>query len=365
MPDSEREGLIQALTAAGHPPVELRDPGGGSALLLRYGARVLGLFVQDDAGSTLRVDPVLTEPASAREALEGDEWVILGGDRTWVSPEREIFIGDLSDAWGTYHFPLSVDPGQYTLERRGERGGDAVAMTNRTQVSLLRRGISCEVEIDKVVRMVPNPLRHEAWARDWLSEVAYAGYEQETGLRLVSTPDPSVQVGLWNILVLPAGGQIIIPTVGPVEVRDYFDPTGPEHLEVGAGAVRFNLDAREQHKIGVRAASVTGRGAYVRRVGDDRWSLLVRNFLVNPSGEYVDVPWDDPDDLGYAVQVYNDDGTSGAFGELEYHVPAVGGDTGRDACVDFSQVWAFEGSREHIRAIADALLGQDLPSGGV
>jgi hypothetical protein len=122
--------------------------------------------------------------------------------------------------------------------------------------------------------------------------------------------------------------------------------------------VRIRIDGRERHKVGLRAADLIGKAGYLRMLDGAQMSLVIRNFQVNPSGEYIDTPWDDLGDLGYAFQAYNDDGALGAFGELEYHTPAVGGDTGLDSYVDRSQVWAFAGEEERILEIAEQLLGR-------
>ena len=89
-------------------------------------------------------------------------------------------------------------------------------------------------------------------------------------------------------------------------------------------------------------------------------ALVVRNFFVNPTGEYVDVPWADTDDLGYAVQSCNVvDEKMGSFSELEYHIPAVGQGTGRMRCEDGSAVWAFRGPSELVRLAARTLLSPE------
>ena len=99
------------------------------------------------------------------------------------------------------------------------------------------------------------------------------------------------------------------------------------------------------HKIAVRAVDLTGRVGYLQKN-----SLVIRNFFVNPSGEYIDTPWLDEADRGYAFQACNVNiPRLGQFNELEYHVP-----TGH---TDVSQVWAFRGTRAAIRAIAARLLG--------
>ena len=104
---------------------------------------------------------------------------------------------------------------------------------------------------------------------------------------------------------------------------------------------------------------MTGRIGYRYQTRDGSWSLVIRNVFVNPSGQYVDVPWDRPDAFGYAVQACNIDSPLGQFSELEYHVPAVSPDAGRNFCADASQVWAFRGRREQIDTVVRALLTPD------
>ena len=355
MPKSMRDQLTEALRSAGHPLIELPGTDGGSALLLPYGGKVLGLFPADEGGSCFWINPGLLEAESARELLQTTSWVMTGGDRTWLAPEAEFFVGDLSDPWGTYEVPLSVDPGAYSVD---QSAGKIVA-SNQARVSNHHRKTYCDVEIEKVIGMIPNPLRREAPAQDWLAEVAYVGYEQTTALRLLAAPDPELRVGIWNIIVLPATGDLIIPTLGRAEVRDCFDRTGPKSVGVTDHRVQFRIDGKEVRKIGIKAASLIGRAGYLRKLANAQWNLVVRSFQVNPSGEYIDVPWDDPDDLGYAFQAYNDGGTLGAFGEMEYHTPAIGGATGSDFYADRSQVWAFTGEKARVFAIAEQLLGQD------
>jgi hypothetical protein len=88
--------------------------------------------------------------------------------------------------------------------------------------------------------------------------------------------------------------------------------------------------------------------------------LVVRNIFVNPSGEYIDVPWEKPTDIGYAVQACNISNDLGSFSELEYHVPAIGGQAGRDRVEDVSQVWAYRGSHAQIDEVSRRLLGTSI-----
>jgi hypothetical protein len=117
----------------------------------------------------------------------------------------------------------------------------------------------------------------------------------------------------------------------------------------------FKINFSGEHKIAVRAADSTGRVGYMYPVGKNGWSLVVRNFSVNPSGEYVDCPKKDLQDLGYAVNIVNVDSQLGDFCELEYHVPAIG--HGVMSSTDISQVWAFKGDKRIISIISKKLLG--------
>lgn len=123
--------------------------------------------------------------------------------------------------------------------------------------------------------------------------------------------------------------------------------------------MRYRMRADGGHKLGVRAVAVTGRVGYLHAAGEDRWSLIIRDFFVNPSGEYVDVPWGDTRDMGYSTQACNINSDLGSFSELEYHVPAIGGAAGQESCQDTSTVWAFRGPLEEIRLIGRTLLTAD------
>ncbi len=349
-----RSGLLAALNGAGFSPAGLSAPGMGELFVLPHAGRVIGLFASGRDENLLWINPALGKVDSAREALTADYWVHLGGDRTWVSPEYELHVGDLARVWETYAVPGEVDPGHYSVAQQSTQ------IHWRSQVRLFfhRQQRSSQVEIEKSVRLLPDPLRLEAGASS-LAGVDYAGYELTTSLRLVDPPAGGPAVSLWNILVVEADGWAIIPVLGETRARDYFEPTPPERLLATRHAVYFRIDGREQHKIGVRAAAVTGRAGYLRRVDAERSTLLVRNFVVNPSGEYVDTPWDAPNELGYAFQAYNDNGSLGAFGELEYHTPAIGGSTGLDRYTDVSQLWAFTGPPTVIDRLATHLLGEE------
>ena len=356
MPSLNRESLRETLRGAGHPPLELEAPGQGALLVLPFGGRVIGLFAEPQGENFLWVNPAIAEASSTKAFLAGTGWVHIGGDRTWVSPEAEFHVGDLADPWGTYAVQRAIDPGQYVASVQG----DSIELQNRARVKSHRRNTEHEVEIQRQVRLIANPLRAEPWFGD-MGEAAYAGYELTATLRLADA-GTTPPISLWSVAVVPPTGQMIVPIWGETQVRDLFEPTGPERLAATRHAVHFLIDGREQHKISVRAVALKGRAGYLRTAWPERSTLVVRNFGVNPSGDYIDTPWEAPDEVGYAFQAYNG-GNLGAFGELEYHTPAIGGGSGQDSYRDTSQLWAFSGPTSLIRKIAGHLLGEEsLPA---
>ena len=351
-----KSDLIKTLNAIEHPILELESHG-GSILVLPDSGRVLGLFDRNNE-NFYWVNPDLTDNTKAKALFSSAGWKNSGGDRTWVAPEIELFLKNVDNEQDmVYEVPSSIDPGNYMIQ---EQNDEKIVLSNQAKIILHRLKKECEILITKEIRLIPNPLRYDDDTENLFGSLGYIGYEQVTILKFVSPLDPEIQIGIWNLMQVPAGGLAIIPTLRQSYPRDYFSETGPDHLSVSPKSIQFVMDAKAQHKIGVKATSVLGRMGYIRSIDTTSESLVVRNFTVNPSGQYIDVPWDCPDEFGYAIQCYNDDGNLGDFGELEYHSPAIGGDTGNTTYEDRSQVWAFLGCVELVDEVAQRLLGVDI-----
>jgi hypothetical protein len=345
-----KERLIDTLRQVGKPPGLWDGPDGSQVLLLPYGGRVLGLFAPGSGENFYWTHPALESVESAKEFYAGDQWHNSGGDRTWLAPEVDFFFPHYPKT-DVYHQPRELDPGNYQVVQDG--GGER--LVNRAACLLSRSKARIELEIAKQIGPAPNPLRYEPGPAD-LAGVEYAGYTQRTSLRWLAGEKTATPVGLWNLVQMPHGGELMVPTYARTEPKVFFGAISPEDLRIEGRLVRYRMDAPGEQKIGIRAVAVAGRIGYLYPARGGRWSLVVRNVFVDPSGLYVDAPWDDPEDLGYAVQACNVHSGLGSFSELEYHAPAIGPGTGRTSCEDVSQVWAFRGSRAEIDRIVRSLL---------
>jgi hypothetical protein len=327
-------------------------PDGTRVLVLPHGGRILGLFTPQNEENFYWTHPALNSVKTARAFYASDAWHNSGGDRTWIAPEVDVFLPEfpkLDKFWQ----PRSLDPGCYRIVSNGA----GFKLENQLTIRLSRLSTNVRLKITKSFGPACNPLRHERGLD--LRTTEYAGYTQHTSLE-ISGPNRAskAQVGLWNLIQMPHGGDLLIPTFSRNKPLHIFSTIGripASDIIVGERLVRYRMRQKGEHKISLRAATITGRVGYIYRKGHN-WSLVIRNFGVNPSGEYVDVPWRDPDWHGFAVQACNVNSSLGAFSELEYHTPGIGHGTGSMRCDDTAQVWAFRGTRSRIIRIAQLLV---------
>jgi hypothetical protein len=344
------KSLVHILKQVGKPTRVFKSPDGTRVLVLPYGGRALGLFSPQSEENFYWTHSALESVATARAFYASDQWHNSGGDRTWLAPEVDLFFPNYPKL-DRYFQQRSLDPGNYRVVETN--GG--FQLVNRLTVRLARAQKNATLRITKSFGPAPNPLRHERGLD--LSGVEYAGYTQSTSLELLGRSQAiPAKVGLWNLVQMPHGGDLLIPTYSRSEPRLIMGRVPPEDLMVEDHLIRYRMRQSGEHKLSLRAVATCGRVGYLYPRAN-RWCLIVRSFAVNPSGEYVDVPWNDTDNLGFSTQACNVNSGLGTFSELEYHIPAIGPGTGRTRCQDEAQVWAFRGTKTRISRICERLVG--------
>jgi hypothetical protein len=349
--DPTHRNLAENLRAAGKSTETWESPDGTRVLVLPHGGRVLGLFAPNDEENFFWTHPALNDAGSARTFYAGEQWHNSGGDRTWLAPEIDFFFPEFPSL-NRYWQQRELDPGKYEISS----GNGTLTWKTRARLTMSRSKQRVNLEIAKSLAPALNPLRHD-FAGKW-ADVKFAGYTLSASLE-VEGAERTPLVGMWHLTQMPHGGDMLVPTFFRSEPKLYMGNIGPEDLIVGDHLVRYKMRARGEHKLGIRAVAITGRAGYMHK-GDTETSLVIRNFFVQPSGEYVDVPWLELENFGFAFQACNVNSGLGAFSELEYHVPAIGAKTGKTHSEDRSQLWAFRGSESSIRSISRHLLsGED------
>lgn len=286
--------------------------------LLPASGRLIGLYPEGSNENFLWTNP---GPSGA--------WPNPGGDRTWLAPEIELFISDISRVSETYQVPAALDPGHW--QQAGPN-----RLVNATRLRLHRSSRDVSVRLEKEFLPAANPLPD--------LKLAYAGYTQVT---LLETDAP---LGIWNLLQLPAPGTMLVATRGAVRPQIVFGEIAGPDLVSGPGLLRWRMDGGADAKISLLAADFTGRAAYLHQRAADCWDLVVRDVAVDPAGEYVDALWTPPHRRGWAFQACQVRSLGGGFNELEYHAPVT-------AKTDESRVWAFRGALDRITEAVERLLG--------
>jgi hypothetical protein len=349
------DALFRVIKDSGKALELVAMPDGSRLALLPYGARVLGLFAPKDDDNFYWTNPVLDKVETARKMFAAESWHNTGGDRTWIAPEIDTFFTDAT--YSKFWQPRQLDMSDYAVECIG--GG--CRMSREMTLHLVRPNSDVRFRLSKWFGPAANPLRRERDMAEVASSVRYAGYSQRVSLQLLDGPvDFRSAVGIWNLMQLPPGGEMLVPLYSRAALQKCFGNVPDDHIKIDDHLLRIDADFPGSHKIAVKAASICGRTGYVYHSGEE-WSLLMRNFFVNPSAEYVDTQRHDPEDFGYAFQMCRvDEIDFGSFCEMEYHAPAVGSLPDPTYSEDNSHVWAFRGGKSAIACIAKKLLGVNL-----
>ncbi len=345
--------LLDTLAEVGKPAVTWKSPDGSNILVLPYGGRILGLFAPNSEQNFLWTHTALNSVDTARAFYDSTDWHNSGGDRTWLAPEVDFFLPEYPNL-SVYMQQRTLDPGRYELLN----SDGTIELKNHLVAHLSRSKAAIELEITKRVAPAQNPLA--ATNSRHFKDLEYAGYALHTRLK-IKGPDPAAgPVGLWSLLQLPHGGELLIPTTSQSTVQTCFGDISQSDVVVKENLVRYKMHSVGEQKVAITASAVGNRMGYIYFSEGDVAALVVREFSIDPRGEYIDVLWSKPNSPGTAVQACNVNSNLGAFSEMEYHSPAIGGHTGLSSCDDLSQVWAFRGSRQSILAAARELISPDV-----
>ena len=159
---------------------------------------------------------------------------------------------------------------------------------------------------------------------------------------------------------MPHQGELFVPTYSKAEAKIYFGlvtrPRTNSRSAIAWCASRCVPPANT--RLGCARSVTTGRSAtFTQPATNTRLSCAISSSI-----RLANMPTclDRPEDRGYSTQACSVNSRWGKFSEMEYHVPAIGGDTGLNHIEDRSQLWAFRGSRDDIVKIARALLSNEI-----
>jgi hypothetical protein len=330
--------LADVLKKAGRQPVCLGD----KALILPFGARVLGLYPKEDL-NVFYVQQELESPDSARTLLGGSSWMLLGGDRTWISPEVET-IGDFGRSPETYEVPKAMDPGRYQVVSASDT---EVTLQCDMELHFKMTGGTAQFQVTRTAALLERP--------DLPEGVSSAGYALDVTLQVRSPLPEGAKPALWDLVQVRKGGTMIVPVKSNVRPRTFF---GEPICQMEGSRVLCDVPTAKHFKFAVHADHCCGIHAYLNTAMAPA-TLVVQTFGVSDGSRYTDVPSDDYKDTGYPQEIYVDDGALGGFGEIEHHTPALGFDESTEI-KDHSETFAFAGPEKALREIMERMIQERL-----
>lgn len=152
---------------------------------------------------------------------------------------------------------------------------------SRVSLRLLRTKRHVDLVIDKHLAPALNPLRYLDPGLS--SELGYAGYTLRTRVAFANQEKETGAVGLWKLLQLPHGGELLNPTLSKSSIQICAGKSDAGDLFVTEHLIRYKMQAPGLQKFGIQAAAAVGRVGYMYST-ENETRLVIRNVFVNPSG---------------------------------------------------------------------------------
>ncbi len=336
--DSDRGALAASCAQAGHPLAFLDLPDGGRLGVLPHGGRVIGLWPQG-RGNLFWTHPALSDPALVRDFLHQDRWPNSGGDRCWLAPEVDLFFppGQVGKV-EAYSVPRALDPGGYAIIRKA----DAIILEQSLELAV--HGVAVSATIARRCMPLADPFPGRG--------LAFAGYTLTTSLALAGPA--RVPLGSWQLLQLPAPGTMLLAVRDGARAWPVFGDFQDGESAFWRQRLTWEMNRGPTRKFGVLASHCGNRIGHLHRDAAGRFELVVREFTIDPEGDYRDALWQDPARRGFACQAcLVDEPGLGRFNELEHHTPATV--AGGRASIDHSRVLGWSGDADTILTLVEGL----------
>lgn len=292
------------------PLVELSFNNESSALISEYGGRLLGLFPQENIISLLWVNPRIKEVVKSRERA-------IGGDRYWISPEREFFY-EKPETWEGWFCPPGLDPAMYDiLDSNSTSCTLSSPLTVKSQVT--KQIFSGE--ITRQISLIKEPIK---------TGISYCGVEFLDDCVLYA---PNLKINGWSLACIISGGAsnpgtVLIPTKSNPKPLSYFRTIPSNRIKVQENYIAFKIDVEDIYKLAVRPSDINfsrkAKIGYILRVPDsDYFGLLVKlsDDIPRSQADCFDIARDNPDGEIGVIQSYNSESPEKPsvlkYGEIE------------------------------------------------
>ncbi len=280
-----------------------------SIVITEYGGRPLGFFPKKGCYSLLWINQNIREMITTRDRS-------IGGDRYWISPEREYFYKD-PENWKEWFCPEGLDPANYEL-----LGNDDISCTLSSGVFVtnMRTNQGSQGEITRQFRLIKEP--HS-------TGLSYCGLEFLDDCVFYR---PNMKVNGWTLANIISGGPknpgtVLVPTKPNPKPISYFRIIPEDRLTVEENYIAYKIDVDDIYKLTIRPEDIdfsrSAKIGYILKMPESEdYGFLVKlsDDIPKKQDECFDIARDHPDSEIGVIQSYNSESPDTPllrYGEIE------------------------------------------------
>ncbi|MBD3195436.1 MAG: hypothetical protein GF317_10295 [Candidatus Lokiarchaeota archaeon] len=342
-----KESLISKLNVSSEF-LELTNDEAGSVIISEYGGRPLGIFPTEDCYSLLWINPDINSRIRERKRD-------IGGDRYWISPERNFFYKD-PENWKDWFCPTGLDPAYYKIVKRYP-----TACTLESKISVKNQFTDdlYEGEVRRDIKLISEPIS---------TGLPYCAIEFIDECTLNK---PNLKINGWSLANIISGGPknpgtVLIPTLEDPEPISYFRVIPKDRLHIGERFVAFKIDVDDIYKLGVKPEDLdlswSPKIGYMIKIPEsDKYGFLVKisDDIPTTQEDCFDIARDHPEaDIG-VVQSYNSESPNRPklrYGEIEIQLNKFQTIENKSKGYSIHQLIAYIGSKDEILSVIEKYL---------
>ncbi|TFG26002.1 MAG: hypothetical protein EU532_10980 [Promethearchaeota archaeon] len=324
-----------------------------SIVISEYGGRPLGVFPTSNCLNLLWV------ASDIRQAIENREWAI-GGDRYWISPERDYFYKDPNN-WDGWFCPEGLDPAHYKIQTKSD---NACIVSSEISIKNQSTKEKFEGNITRKFSLIKEPFS---------TGVDYCGLEFIEDCSLNS---PNLKLNGWTLATIISGGPknpgtVLIPTKPNPKPLSYFRIIPQNRIKIGENYVGFKIDVNDIYKLAIRPEDIDYNRAakigYMLKIPDSQdYGFLVKltDDIPKSQADCFDVSRDHPDSEIGVIQSYNSESPKKPllnFGEIELQLNLFETENKISHGNATHSLFAYIGSKEEILNVIQKYLGISNP----
>lgn len=316
-------------------------------IITEYAGRVIGPFYKEQE-SIFWLNSAFNDTDEFKKLITEKSWN-LGAERMWIAPEFAFFNKERADFFNSYIVQPEIDPANYSMTDID----NGVCLKDEIKAPVYEMDFKDKsFEIKRSITTANNPLTFLKQAKGL--KVAYCGFNHEIMIKDTSIKN-QMPLEPWVLSQINPGGKLIIPFFGEFEFVDYYEPINDQIQKVKEGYVELDICGKRRFKVAYKAANTFGRAAYVNKLDEENYYLIVKNYDNNPSNDYCCEPYNKHGEKGCSLYVYNDNGENGGFAEFENSGSTTSKE--RNTIYNTFSQWFFVGKKKELETIIEVLLG--------